>query len=418
MLNTITNTLSYWAIRTLGYPLSFCSYRTISRLGRYLGSIAYYCSRKHRKRCMTNLSIAHDLDLNEQEMKLIAKQSFQNLITTTMEFFRLPRSKKDNFRDFLVAENSEVIEKLHDSHQGIVFFSGHQANWEAPLFDVSCRKMKGIAIGRPIKNDKLYQWILSIRQMAGGEIIEPRSALSRGLKELKRGNYVGIVGDQGFPASSYSKTFLGTRAWTTSAPALLAYRTNSPIVVGTSYRQEHKLHIHYHPPIYPNLKNSLKTEVPRLMDQTLQILEDSIKKHPAQWLWQHQRWKQHAKGLVHKKYRYDFILVILPDDKTNLEKVIPQLPALEALYPRGFITYMITANYSELLNNCYGEVIPFIHPREKCLQSWKYQMILDFSGSSAVRKHFLKLGAFVYYNLSHPETINNFTGYLNDNFRR
>ncbi len=64
----------------------------------------------------------------------------------------------------------------------------------------------------------------------------PKNAIRLGLKALKEGKFLGIVGDQAYPDSSYHFPLFGTRAWTATTPALLAYKSNSPLVVGTTLR--------------------------------------------------------------------------------------------------------------------------------------------------------------------------------------
>ena len=69
--------------------------------------------------------------------------------------------------------------------------------------------MKGLAIGKPIKNKYLYERVKSIREKNGGKITVPKSALKHGLKALRRGVFLGILGDQGMPSSDFSLPFLG-----------------------------------------------------------------------------------------------------------------------------------------------------------------------------------------------------------------
>ena len=57
-------------------PLSF---KNLHALATVVGTIAYYLSKRQRKRVMSNLAIAKDLNLSEEQMKCIAKKSFQNL---------------------------------------------------------------------------------------------------------------------------------------------------------------------------------------------------------------------------------------------------------------------------------------------------------------------------------------------------
>lgn len=237
----------------------------------------------------------------------------------------------------------------------------------------------GVAIGRPIKNARLYRWILSIRQMNGGRIIVPKQAIKEGLKMLRKGKYIGIVGDQALPESDYSYPLFGTRTWISTAPALLAYRTQSPIIVGTMRRTKAGYELSGSDPLWPNLDLPMKDSICQLMDRAMSHFEKSISDSPDQWLWIHDRWKQQTIDHVKRAYRYGFILVILPitPDATLEED-------LKKIYPRSFLS--------------------FVKPEQEVLlasRDWRYQLVLDFANLPKVRRHFLSLGAVKAISLTH-----------------
>ena len=69
--------------------------------------------------------------------------------------------------------------------------------------------MPGVAIGRPVKNHFLYNWVVSMREKYGGKIIAPNQAIKEGLRGLKKGAFLGIVGDQGCPIAATAPLSLG-----------------------------------------------------------------------------------------------------------------------------------------------------------------------------------------------------------------
>ena len=223
----------YYLLRVLTYPSSLMPYSWLHRLGKLLGTVAFYFMRDYRKRALSNLALANDLSLSQKELIYYAKKSFQNLAINCLEYPKLAREK--DFSHVIECENPEIAGELYKQGQGIIFFCGHQSNWEVLFLDGTTR-MDGIAIGKSIKNKKLYNWIVSIREKNGGKIIAPRNAVREGLRALRKGAFIGIVGDQGMPDSGYSFPFLGRRAWSSTAPALLSYKTNCPIIFAATRR--------------------------------------------------------------------------------------------------------------------------------------------------------------------------------------
>lgn len=383
----LLDSLTYLIIRSFGLFVSCFSYSFIHRMGKILGTCAYYCHHSFRKKALTNLAIAFGKTKNEQERKRIAQLSFQNLMITCLEFFRFPRSK-GNLSEIVSLEDSHEIEKILNQKKGIIFLSAHQSNWEISFLALT-ERFRGIAIGRPIKNRRVYKWILSIREMNGGKIVMPKNAIHAGLRALKKGEFLGIVGDQAYPQSPYSYPLFGTRAWTASTPALMAYKTGCPLVAGTTVRKNGRYIVQGSPPIWPNQDQPSKDEVTKMMDEAMKHLEASIAQYPEQWMWIHDRWKQQGIDHVKREYRYGFILITLPPDPTPFLKI---LPLLRQIYPRSFLTFFVPMGTSIPLSDC--DVMEYENENDLFVRDWRFQLLLDFYDSRKLRGHFLKLGVF------------------------
>ena len=379
----------YFLIRTLTWPIRYLPYSWIRILGRRLGRIAFYCMTDYRKRSLSNLALANDLQISsEKELREIAKQSFENLAINVLEYPRFDR--ETDLSRAIHCENPEIADELYRQGKGIIFFCGHQANWEVLFLD-GTRRMKGIAIGKAIKNRRLYRWVLSIREKNGGRIIAPRNAVKEGLRALRQGVFMGIVGDQGMPDSGYSFPFLGRRAWTSTAPALLAYKTNSPIIVATTRRTNQGYRIHYSDPIWPDQESASDTEVVRMMDLSLTCLQNSIKESPGEWLWQHNRWKQQTPQILYKRFRYDCICVILPDEPDAFEKILPHISTLKEIYSSNFLFFLAPHAHREKFSE--SGTIYYRNRAELKLRDYRFKLVYNFS-SYSIAKHYLSLSAF------------------------
>ncbi len=384
-----------FAIRFFSYPFAFLPYSVLHWLGKQFGVIGYFICLKYRKRAFNNIALAKTLELSEKERKNLVKASFQNLMITVMELSRLIR-KPHELSQIATCENSEVFQEAKG--KGVVLLSSHQANWEIGLFDL-IPGSKGVTIGRPLANHLLYRWVLKFRERNGNQIIAPKNALKIGISELRQGKYFAFFGDQAKVTSHYHYPFFGTRAWTTETPALLAYKTNSPLCVISKKRVGLK-HIHrYSPLIWPDRSQSWKSEVPRMMDIAQQYVEESIRECPEQWLWQHRRWKQ-GMARVHKQFRYDFILLIMPTDPKLFSEVNRHFNALRELYPRAAFTALVPRQIKEAVNLSNITEIPYQNDKEIFLNDYSYQLVFDFIGLKKIKRHYLSLGAFKVINLN------------------
>ncbi|MFA6118695.1 MAG: hypothetical protein WCT85_00440 [Parachlamydiales bacterium] len=394
--------LEYYLIRILTLPLIFLSFNAIHKIGKIIGFLAYYTMQNYRKKTLSNLALATDLKLTNKEIKKIAIGSFQNLAINILEYPKLYAKK--NLSKIIECENPKVAEEIYNQKKGIIFFCAHQSNWEVLFLDGTSR-MQGIAIGRPIKNKFLYKWVIQIREKFGGKIITPKNALREGLKNLKKGTFLGIVGDQGMPESNYYHPFFGRRAWTSTAPALLSYKTNSPIIFATTRRERGKYIIHYSDPIYPNMNESPDVEVKRLMNEILTLLQKSIKQRPSEWLWQHNRWKQQTPKILYKRFRHDCICIILPKEKNEFEKIIKHLSVLKTIYSRDFISILCPKEFeNHSLIDC-DEIIYYKNYKEALLNDYRFKLVYNFTPFKKIDKHYLSLSAFEVLSIAKLKTI-------------
>lgn len=396
------NALSYLSIRVAISPIGLLPTSLVYTLGKSLGRALYYLLPKFRKRALSNLALAKDLHLTNEEIRDTAKGSFESLATTLLEYGKLSVTRKLEFAECI---NPEGAAQMITQGKGVIFFCAHQANWEI-LFLEGTRRMPGVAIGRPIKNTILYKWITSIREKFGGKMITPKEAIREGLRALKQGKFLGIVGDQGMPESSFESTFLGRRAFTSPIPALLAYKTGAPIIFAETIREKNGCYrIHYGEPIYADSSKDRDDEVRRLMESLLNQLESSIKRHPHQWMWQHNRWKQETPAEVFYAYRYDSILIALPP---NFD---PKLPALiRKIYPRAFLTALSPTQVEEI------ETIIYSNPSDLFQDDYRFKMVFNFTPHD-LKSHYQALSAdkcLTVNDLQKVAARRGYTGNLNE----
>jgi KDO2-lipid IV(A) lauroyltransferase len=348
-------------------------------MGNHLGIGLYWLSSRYRKRILSNLSLATRLSFDELSLHAMAKKVLQSMARAFLEFPKLLYEK--DLRDIVTCENPEVALRLIQQGQGVVFFCAHQANWELFFLDGTSR-MPGVAIGKQQKNRELYQFVLKVRTRFGGTIISPKQTMSEGVKAIKEGKFLGIVGDQGLPESSFSSDFLGAKAYSTTAPALICYRTGAPLIVATMTRSQDRYRITYSDPIYPNLDAPLKAEVHRMTSESLKLLEDSILQNPHEWLWVHNRFKLDTAQHVGHPFHHDTVLIIVESMKTV------RYPMVHAIYPKArlFFYSCDPADHSHFA----AEVID-PHTFEK--KEYRFKCVINLTNHKRLSKHFMKLAA-------------------------
>jgi KDO2-lipid IV(A) lauroyltransferase len=372
------------------------SFSLLHKTGKVLGFFLFAFVPKFRKRSLSNLALATSLNLSCEEIKRIAKKSLGSLLITSLEYAKLSTIKR--IESIVQCINPQQADSLLAKGKGIIFFCAHQANWELFFLEGTSR-MPGVAIGQPIANTYLYNWILKIRQQFGGKIISPQQAVKEGLRALKKGAFLGIVGDQGMPETGFSSLFFGRKAFTSPLPALLAYRSSAPLIVATMKRDSGMYQIHYSPALFPDPSKTSEEEVPRLMQEALLLLEESIRQKPEEWLWSHNKWKQQGPKALKRAYRYDAMAIILPSDLETLSKILKALPTFRQIYPQEHIT--VFAPEGSQIQSSFAAELKFYSCYEQIkTKDYRFKLLFNFTEDKSLSRYFLKLAVFKSVSLS------------------
>jgi KDO2-lipid IV(A) lauroyltransferase len=263
-------------------------------MGRQFGRLAFILDREHRNVALENLSIAFGQEKPEEELRSIAKRTFQNLGMMAIEFLRIPKMDVENFKKHVVVEGLDGAMELRRKQRGALLLVSHFGNWE--LMGLMSRVIGNpiMVIAKPMKNRHVDQFITGIRQAAGLEVIPPEKASRKVIRALSENRAVGILIDQRAKRSEgVWVDFFGRKAPTTPGLALLALKTGAPVVPVFMIRdgfQKHRLLIKE--PLELIHTGNVKQDVEANTQLINHTLESMVRQYPEQWFWVHRRWER------------------------------------------------------------------------------------------------------------------------------
>jgi KDO2-lipid IV(A) lauroyltransferase len=270
-------------------------------VGRQLGGVVYYLDWEHRQVAFQNLYLAFGQEKSENQIRKIAKKTFQNLGMMIIEFFRIPKLGKEDFKKKVSVEGLDEALKLLEMKKGGLLLVGHFGNWELMGF---MSKMIGnpiLAIAKPIKQERIDQWITGIRRVAGLELIPPKNASQVVIQALSQNRLIGVLIDQRAKRSKgVWVDFFGKKVPTHPGLAVLALKTGAPVVPVFMVRngfQKHRLMIKE--PLELICTGDFKKDVESNTQLFNNTLESMIRQYPDQWFWIHRRWER--KKRVHQR---------------------------------------------------------------------------------------------------------------------
>jgi KDO2-lipid IV(A) lauroyltransferase len=193
----------------------------------------------------------------------------------------------------LSVEGLEHLRPVMSRHGRALMLTAHLGNWEYLAAAPRLTGYPGAIVVRPLDSPTLDGLAEATRRKTGIALIDKRGALRPVLQALRRGGLVGILLDQNTTRrEGVFVPFFGRAASTSRSLALLALRTETPIVPIFIRREgvgRHRVTIE--PPLAPPVARDLEEAVVELTARCTEAVEAAIRRAPEQWLWSHDRWR-------------------------------------------------------------------------------------------------------------------------------
>ncbi|HEX9307721.1 MAG TPA: lipid A biosynthesis acyltransferase [Anaeromyxobacter sp.] len=278
--------------------LAFVPLRLALALGTAVGSVGWVLARRTRRQILAQLAIAFP-ERSDAEREAIGRASLLHLAWLAAEVMTLPhwRARLPDYVG-LAPGVEEVFRGALARGRGVVYVAGHVGNWELMAQRVPrLGPFPAATIAKATIHAELNVLIERTRGDGGVETLwrEDRATARAMLRCFKENKILGILIDQDTSVQGVFVPFFGRPAFTPRAAADLALRFRAPVVVGTCRRRGPRPGDGHevaaveipHDPDAPDRE----AEVIRLTAACSAVLEEAIRRNPAEWVWMHERWK-------------------------------------------------------------------------------------------------------------------------------
>lgn len=242
---------------------------------------------------------------SEQELRRVECQFYHWFCDYLAETVKLSTISRRQMRRRMVFKGTEQVDALLEQGRSCAIYLGHYCNWEwvtsLPLW-VSPKGQCG-QIYHPLENKWFDRMSLRFRQRLGAVCIPMAETLRRLLQYREEGQpvVIGYISDQ-------------VPFWNNIHHWCQFLEQDTPVLTGTE-RLARKLN---HAVFYLDMKrprrgyyegeiklicqNPKETKDYQITDAYFQMLEQTIRRSPENWLWTHNRWKR-----THEEFnlRYD-----------------------------------------------------------------------------------------------------------------
>jgi KDO2-lipid IV(A) lauroyltransferase len=284
-------------IRGFIRALMLLPFAVATAIGAALGRAAWVLSGRLRRDMRASLSLAFP-EKSAAERDAIARECLVHLGRVGGEVITMRRwaARLDGVVE-ATPEAVATVERAWARRKGIIFVLGHIGNWELTS-RLSRYVQPNAAIAKRSWHRSLDALTERFRAENGvGTFWRDDPATGRNmLKLFKQGGALGILIDQDIAdVQNVFVPFFGRLAATPRAAADLAIRSGAAVLVvtchrrGPSVRDGHRLEVE-EVPVRAEAPDR-EAEVVRLTAACAAIQERAIRRHPAEWVWMHQRWK-------------------------------------------------------------------------------------------------------------------------------
>ena len=279
VLVKLISLLPFWFLYALGKVISFLLYHTVG----YRRSVV-----------RQNLSNTFP-KLSNKELFKIEKGFYIQFAQVFIESIKAYRFKKTDWEKRVPLVNADVMLEYLDRGQPVILLSGHTANWEWPAFSIG--RQMGYPMEflyKPVKNPKFDQLMINLRTRHGGRALPKDSALRQIIKRKNEPRIIGILADQlpSIGADKYWIDFLNQSTAFYTGSQKIAQIVNYPVFYSHTERtSEGHYRVEFKPVKFPPFQKEGQDIVQRFA----KLLEETIRDHPADYLWSHKRWKYDQK---------------------------------------------------------------------------------------------------------------------------
>ena len=229
----------------------------------------------------------------QAEIETILSGMWDNLGRVVAEYPHLAKFDSVAPDGRIELTGKEHIDAAAAAGKGILFLSGHIANWEMGPICAKRIGLEGATVVRHPNNPYVARWIGWMRAQQGpSEQIGKHSGARRIFSQLRSGKAIYMLVDQRND-EGIAVPFFGRPAWTTPVPAALALKLGSQILYAFNRRKKGQARFHLTVHAAPVFQTSgdEAADTRNLTEMITAEVEAMIRQDPAQWLWIHNRWK-------------------------------------------------------------------------------------------------------------------------------
>lgn len=270
--------------------LSWLPLRLLYVISDFLYYLLLYVIRYRRAVVLENLRFSFP-EKSNAEIQAVARGFYRNLTDLIVETIKMPALSPDELRKRVRFTNAELVQTKLRAGQTVIGMASHQGNWEWIPSAAVLNDMPVDSVYKPLNNAFFEDMMRTVRSSFGA-VPTPMNTLPRQMvirKDVPR--IIALVADQmpDVPEHAYWTEFLHRNTPFSPGTERLARSRKFTVV----YLQLIRLRRGYYEATFTLIAEPPYDAVPpgAILERYRDLLEETIRNHPSDWLWSHRRWK-------------------------------------------------------------------------------------------------------------------------------
>jgi lauroyl/myristoyl acyltransferase len=291
--------MEWLGVKALGWVIPRLPRRVCVALSRLAGAAVFRLDGRGRAVTLANLEAAFGERYSPAERLRIGRESYQNFARTMLDLFWAPRLNDPGQvrgERYITLAGGEHIATV--AGKPTVILVSHTAGFEWVGLAGGLCNLRGSVLTQEFKNPLLDKLFTELRSCTGQKIITREMSMLRMLRQVLKGQCVGMLIDLNLPPSQSATVIntFGMKMCATHLHAILAKRAGARLVPMTSEPMpDGTCRVEIHPPL--EIAEGASTR--EIAQTAWDFLEARIRQKPELWMWMYKHWRYRPRGATH-----------------------------------------------------------------------------------------------------------------------
>ena len=222
-------------------------------------------------------------DITPLDLDLLVFNAMRSYMRYWCDTFRFPDWSSQRVRESVSVTNEHLLTDAIAAKTGVIVTLPHAGNWDHAGAYFCAKGIHLVTVAERLKPEKLFLKFLEYRQAMGMEVLPLDGRVLGALAQrLRQGALVALVADRDLSRTGIDVEFFGGPSRMPAGPALLALKTDAPLITAFVSYTESGIHIDFNEVSIPT-SGSDEAKVSQIVQNMAHLFETGISAYPQDW---------------------------------------------------------------------------------------------------------------------------------------